>query len=158
MQAKTMEGLVGASTNMNLLNTPMRVFNEARRRGDQATMERAMDYVGQFADQAAQYQVKAKEGMEEDAREAREKEKADREQAVEKRREEQRRLEEEQKERREHPEDILEVSEEGKALAAGNAGTVRETESGENADGPAISGAKADPEITLVGGNISVSV
>lgn len=43
MHTKTIEGLVGASTNVNLLNTPMRVFKEARRRGDTATMERAME-------------------------------------------------------------------------------------------------------------------
>lgn len=47
MKAKTMEGLVGAKTNMDLLNTPMRVYKEARRRGDMATMDRAMDYAGQ---------------------------------------------------------------------------------------------------------------
>ena len=39
MHTKTMEGLVGARTNMNLLNTPMRVFKDARRRGDTATMD-----------------------------------------------------------------------------------------------------------------------
>lgn len=44
MNTKTMEGLVGARTNMNLMNTPMRVFKEARRKGDTATMERAMGY------------------------------------------------------------------------------------------------------------------
>ena len=47
MHVKTMEGLVGAGTNMNLLNTPLRVFKEARRRGDTATMERAMRYVSE---------------------------------------------------------------------------------------------------------------
>ena len=34
MNTKTMEGLVGARTNMNLVNTPMRVFKEARRKGN----------------------------------------------------------------------------------------------------------------------------
>ena len=32
MNTKTMEGLAGAATNMNLMNTPMRVYKEARRR------------------------------------------------------------------------------------------------------------------------------
>ena len=35
MHIKTMEGLVGARTNMNLVNTPMRVYRDAERRGDQ---------------------------------------------------------------------------------------------------------------------------
>lgn len=87
MHIKTMEGLVGASTNMNLLNTPMRVFKEARRRGDRATMERAMGYVGEFADKTEEYKTKAARGMEEDAKEAREREQAEREDAIRKRKE-----------------------------------------------------------------------
>lgn len=91
MHTKTIEGLVGASTNVNLLNTPMRVFKEARRRGDTATMERAMEYAGDFSERAEKYQVKADEGMEEEAKE--EKEKLEREKAIEKRREEKEKLE-----------------------------------------------------------------
>ena len=41
MHAKTMEGLVGARTNMELLNTPFRVSKEARLKGDTAKMEQA---------------------------------------------------------------------------------------------------------------------
>ena len=41
MHAKTMEGLVGARTNMELLNTPFRVYKEARLKGDTAKMEQA---------------------------------------------------------------------------------------------------------------------
>ena len=78
MHTKTIEGLVGASTNVNLLNTPMRVFKEARRRGDTATMERAMEYAGDFSERAEKYQVKADEGMEEEAKEEKEKEKLER--------------------------------------------------------------------------------
>ena len=88
MNAKTMEGLVGARTNMNLLNTPLRVYKEARRKGDTATMERAMGYVGEFSDKAEEYKTEADEGMEEDARMAREKAKLQREEAIRKRREE----------------------------------------------------------------------
>lgn len=44
-----MEGLAGAKTNMDLLNTPFRVYKDARRRGDLATMERAMGYVKDFS-------------------------------------------------------------------------------------------------------------
>ena len=49
MQIKTMEGLVGASFNMNLVDVPMRVYKDACRRGDLATMERSMGYVTEFS-------------------------------------------------------------------------------------------------------------
>lgn len=98
MNTKTMEGLAGASTNMNLLNTPMRVFKEARRKGDIDTMERAMGYVGDFSEKAEEYQKKADEGIKEDAEEAREKEKLAREKAIEKRREEKRNSQEKMEE------------------------------------------------------------
>ena len=52
VHTKTMEGLAGASTNMKLLNTPFRVYKDAERRGDTAVMERAMGYVGDFAEKA----------------------------------------------------------------------------------------------------------
>ena len=70
MHTKTMEGLIGARTNMNLMNTPMRVFKEARRKGDTETMERAMGYVGDFSDKAEEYKAEADKGMEEDAKES----------------------------------------------------------------------------------------
>ncbi len=73
MNTKIMEGLAGASTSMNLLNTPMRVYKEARLKGDTATMERAAGYVGDFAGRAEEYKTEAYKGMEEDAREARKK-------------------------------------------------------------------------------------
>lgn len=90
MHTKTMEGLIGARTNMNMTEVPMRVFKEARRKGDTATMERAMGYVNDFQDRAYDYKDKADEGMKEEAKEDREKEKLEREQALEKRREERR--------------------------------------------------------------------
>ena len=93
MHTKTMEGLIGARTNMNLMNTPMRVFKEARRKGDTETMERAMGYVGDFSDKAEEYKAEADKGMEEDAKEAREKAELQREEAVQKRREEREKLE-----------------------------------------------------------------
>ena len=67
MNIKTMEGLAGAGTNMKLLNVPMRVYKEARRRGDTAAMDRAMGYARDCADQAQEYQETAEEGMKEDA-------------------------------------------------------------------------------------------
>lgn len=122
MHIKTMEGLVGASTNMNLLNTPMRVFKEARRRGDTEVMERAMGYVGEFADKAEEYKVKAAQGMEEDAKEAREKEKADREEAIRKRKEEREKLEERIDESRDGDtnKDTSEIGGEGNVPIKGN--------------------------------------
>ncbi len=88
MNTKTMEGIVGANTNMNLLNTPMRVYKEARRRGDTGAMERAMGYAGECAERAEEYKAEAEKGMEEDAREAREKAREEFEKAIQKRREE----------------------------------------------------------------------
>lgn len=125
MNTKTMEGLAGARTNMNLVNTPMRVFREARCKGDTATMERAMGYAGEFSDKAEDYKAEADKGMEEDAREAREKAKLQSEEAVRKRREEREKLEEKIEEKmaenrnadtQETKACLLEISEEGKVL------------------------------------------
>lgn len=125
MNTKTMEGLVGARTNMNLLNTPMRVFKEARHKGDTATMERAMGYVGEFSDRAGDYKAEADKGMEEDAREAREKAELQREEAVQKRRDEREKLEAKIEENRnaDTNTDTVEISEEGKVLLKDNLGT-----------------------------------
>ena len=122
MNTKTMEGLVGARTNMNLTNTPMRVYKEAERRGDTATMKRAMGYVNEFSDKAEEYKAEADKGMKEDAREAREKARLQREEAVRKRREESEKLEERTREFRnaDNNTDIVEISEEGKVLLKDN--------------------------------------
>lgn len=118
MHTKTMEGLVGARTNMDLLNTPMRVYKEARHKGDTAAMERAMGYVCDFSDQADDYKAQADEGMKEEAEDAREKVKAECEKAINERREEKEEFEEKVKERRKA--DTVEVSEEGKMLLEEN--------------------------------------
>lgn len=114
MHTKTMEGLVGASMNMKMLNTPFRVYKEAERRGDTAVMERAMGYVGEFADKAEDYQKKAEEGMKEDAEESREKAKTEQENTIRKRKEEreewEKRIEESQNG------DTVSISESGKAV------------------------------------------
>ena len=125
MHTKTMEGLVGARTNMNLMNTPMRVFKEARRKGDTETMERAMGYVGDFSDKAEEYKAEADKGMEEDAKEAREKAELQREEVVQKRREEREKLETKIEENRnaDSNTDIVEISEEGKVLSKDNLDT-----------------------------------
>lgn len=88
MHTNTIEGLVGARTNVNLLNTPMQVFKEAENKGDTATMERAMKYAGEVADDAEEYKTKADKGMQEDAKETKEKAEAEREKMIQKHREE----------------------------------------------------------------------
>lgn len=88
MHVKTMEGLISARTNINTANVPMRVYKEAERKGDTATMERAMGYVNDFENRAYEYKARADEGMEEEAKENKEKEKLEREQELEQRREE----------------------------------------------------------------------
>ena len=125
MHTKTMEGLIGARTNMNLMNTPMRVFKEARRKGDTETMERAMGYVDDFSDKAKEYQAEADKGMEEDAKEARKKAELQREEAVQKRREEREKLEAKIEENRnaDTNADTVEISEDGKVLLKDNLDT-----------------------------------
>lgn len=125
MHTKTMEGLVGASTNMNLLNTPMRVFKEAERKGDTATMQRAMGYVGDFSDKVEKYKEEADKGLEEDAKEAREKAKLQREEAIRKRKEEREKLEESFEENRNvnTDADTVMLSREGKTFVKDNPDT-----------------------------------
>ena len=115
MHTKTMEGLAGASTNMKLLNTPFHVYKDAERRGDTAVMERAMGYVGDFAEKAEDYQKKADKGMKEEAKEAREKAKTEQENAIRKRKEEREELEKRITESRNEDTDTVSISESGKA-------------------------------------------
>lgn len=116
MNTKTMEGIVGAKANMNMVNVPMRVYREARRKGDTGAMERAMGYAGDYSKKAESYRQETMEGMKEDAREAREKEKAEREKAIEKRRKEREETEERIGKLQNENADTVEISEEGKAL------------------------------------------
>ena len=115
MHTKTMEGLAGASMNMKLLNTPFRVYKDAERRGDTDVMERAMGYVGDFAEKAEDYQKKAEKGMEEDAKEAREKAKTEQENVIRKRKEEREEQEKRIAESRNEDTDTVSISESGKA-------------------------------------------
>ena len=130
MHTKTMEGLIGARANVNLMDTPMRVYREARRKGDTETMERAMGYANECSDQAEEYKVKADEGMKKDAEEARRTAAEQREEAIRKRREEREKLEKELEESRsadagasagETGACLVEISEEGKILLKDNA-------------------------------------
>ena len=63
MNAGVMEGLVGANSNMKILNVPMRVYHEAERKGDTAKMERAMGYAADFAGRATAYKDMAEEEL-----------------------------------------------------------------------------------------------
>ena len=63
MKAGSMEGLIGASVNMESADTSLRVYKEAERRGDTAAMERAMGYVTHFQGKADEYSDKAQEEL-----------------------------------------------------------------------------------------------
>jgi hypothetical protein len=74
MNAKTMEGLTGASASIHMVSTPMSIAKEAERKGDTEKMKRALGYAAGLVDQADQYSEKTSEGMKLDAKEAREQE------------------------------------------------------------------------------------
>lgn len=122
MHTKTMEGLVGARTNMELLNNPFRVYKEARLKGDTAKMEQAMDYMGDCTEAAYDYKEKADEGMKKDAEETRRIAEEQREEAIRKRKEEREKLEERLEENRnaDTNTDTVEISTEGKVLLKDN--------------------------------------
>lgn len=173
MHAKTMEGLVGANTSANLLNTPMGVYKAAEARGDTAVMERALGYAGETAEQADRYRATADEGMKEDAKETKEKAEALREEALRKRKEEQAKLEQRIEESRQKDTDMdtdtVQISEAGRDSAPEPA----VPESTAPADGGSASSASDAPaaepvtytsagEVTPVqaepGGNFSLTV
>lgn len=141
MHTKTMEGLIGARTNMDMTNVPMRVFKEARRKGDTATMERAMGYVNDFEDRAYQYKDTAEEGMKKDAEDAREKAKQELEEAIEKRREERKELEAQREQDR-----IESLEKQDASQATGKTAGVAITDSSSAADSPS-----GEAEATLPG-------
>ena len=93
MNAKMMEGLVGASMNAQLADTPMNVYEQASREG----------------------QKKVEKGREEEKKAEREKEKIEREEALEKSRNEKKEAEKAAEENRRPSRDTVEISEAGKA-------------------------------------------
>ena len=120
MHAKTMEGLIGARTNMELLGTPFRVYKEARLKGDTAKMEQAKGYMSDCHEAAYEYKKEADEGMKEDAEKTRKIEEEQREEAIHKRREEREKLEARTTENRNADIDTVEISEAGKVLLKDN--------------------------------------
>ena len=125
MNTKTMEGLVGARTNMRLLNTPFRVYKEARLKGDTGKMEQAMGYMSACHEAACEYKEQADEGMKEDAEETRRIAEEQCEEAIRKRREEREKLEAKIEENRNADTNAytVEISEEGKVLSKDNLDT-----------------------------------
>lgn len=167
MHTKTIEGLAGASTNMKMLNTPFRVYKEARRRGDTAVMDRAMGYVDKFAGKAEEYQKKAEEGMKEDAKEAREKAELEQENTIRKRKEECEEMEKRIAESRNENADTVEISESQKAIwgedvnpdQIGTDSRVSAKEAGDTVKMKPVIYTKTGEAVQLEsGGNIAVSV
>lgn len=140
MHTKTMEGLIGARTNMELLNTPFRVFKEARLKGDTAKMEQAMGYMKECGEDAYEYKEVADEGMKKDAEETRKIAEEQRGEMIKNRREEreeqQKKLEEAREEKADHKSaDTVEISEDGKALLKENTAATKGTEDGAETNG-----------------------
>lgn len=142
MRAKTMEGLIGARTNMELMNTPFRVFKEARRKGDVAKMKRAMGYMNECQEDANEYKAIADDGMKEDAEDTRKIAEKQREEMIKNRREEreeqQKKLEAEREENKADKNKIVdtaEISEEGKVLLKENTTTESSVADGTETDG-----------------------
>jgi len=163
MNTKTMEGLVGARANMNLLNTPFRVYKEARRKGDTGKMEQAMGYMSAFYKAAYEYKEEAEEGTKEDAEETRKIAEKQREEAIRKRREEREKLEERIEENRNAGTnaDTVEISEEGKVLLQDNvdSGSTGSVEIKTDAVKEPVTYTKTGETVSLEqGASISVSV
>lgn len=128
MKAGSMEGLIGASVNLKMTETPMRVYKEAERRGDTAVMERAMGYVTEFQEKAYKYSDKAQEELVKELKEERKEQELKREQAIEKRKEETKEYKEKLQESNKsdiQEADSVEISEEGKMVLKNN-GQIKE--------------------------------
>ena len=152
MNMKTVEGLVGARININLSDTAMSVYREASQKGDTAAMERALGYAGQMTNQAEAYEAKAEEGMKADAKELKEKAKADQEKVIEKRREEREQLEARIEKSREPEDDIVQISEEGKAALQESAGA----EDTDSADSSASDTGEIPPVVYTSTGEVNI--
>ena len=135
MNAKTMEGLAGASASMSLISTPMNVAKEAERKGDTDKMQRALGYAAGMKDQAEEYGKKAEKGMKADAEDAKKQEKLHQEELIEARR----------KEREETAPDGFDTA--GAAAIADGTGDMVYDKSGESAQSAAAEGAYVDVSV-----------
>lgn len=140
MHTKTMEGLIGARTNMEMLNTPFRVYKEARLKGDTAMMERAMGYMKDFHEDAYEYKEEADEGMKKDAEETREIAEKQREEMIQNRREER------EENKNDKIVDTVEISEDGKVLLKENSQTAESDADGTDVETGTSPKPKADLE------------
>ncbi|RKI39056.1 hypothetical protein D7V86_17520 [bacterium D16-51] len=113
MNAGVMEGLVGASSNMKIVEVPMHVYHEAEREGNTAKMERALGYAADFTKRAYTYKEEAEEELKLEMEEKRETEEIEQEEAIEKAREEGKAN---QEALLEGNMDSVEISEEGRLL------------------------------------------
>lgn len=118
MKAGSMEGLIGASLNMKLTRTPMRVFREAERRGDTDAMKRSMGYVTDFQEKAQECSDRAQEELGKELEEERREEEIRRKKAQE--RGEAAKEYAEKVQKKNEPDssekDSVEISEEGKVV------------------------------------------
>jgi len=118
MKAGTMEGLIGASINMELTRTPFKVYKEAERKGDTAAMERAMGYVVDFQEKAQECSDRAQEELPKELEEERREQEIRREEALERREETEEFIENVRKNNNTDTSetDSVEISEEGRAV------------------------------------------
>lgn len=104
-----MEGLIGANANVNIAKVPLRVYEEAERKGDQDTMERSMGYFTEFSQKAVQYKERAAEETLKEQREERAEREREAEETLERKIEENRAADQAQTETK--PEAVEAISE-----------------------------------------------
>lgn len=122
MKAGTMQGLIGANINMKLVDTPIRVYKEAERKGDLGTMERAMGYASDLKNTAYEYKDQAEEELRKEMKENREEQQKEREEAIEERREAQK------ESQKEAVEKLAEKTEEMRKDGQGSTESIRQTQ------------------------------
>lgn len=134
MKAGSMQGLIGASVNMKLTRTPMRVFKEAERRGDTETMKRAMGYVEDFQEKAYECSDKAQNEIGKELKEERREQDIRREQAIERKEDAEEYTEKIRENNKPDQTDSVEISEEGKIVLKNNSQTEETTPIVESTD------------------------
>ena len=120
MNIQMMDGLLGASSNIKLSDTPMSVYRQASAEGDTEKMKRALGYTGECTEKAVKYQEKLDKGMKVEAKAEKEKAELEQEAAIEKRREERERAEEGTESSRPQSTDLVQISEAAKAALKNN--------------------------------------
>ena len=120
MNIQMMDGLLGASSNIKLSDTPMSVYRQASAEGDTEKMKRALGYTGECTEKAVKYQEKLDKGMKAEAKAEKEKAELEREAAIEKRREERKQAEEGTESGRPQETDLVQLSEAAKAALKNN--------------------------------------